>query len=209
MAEDHHCRARDLGGPWPGDHRQVQLVIRIVIVDDHPAVRMGLEAALEDEPGFVCVGSAEDEADLLRLLPSADPDVVLLDQHLPGADGLHICRRIKSTDHAPRVVILSAFAGEELTLAAMLAGADGILDKAVRTQQLRDAVRSTAAGDPPSPDIHPETLRAAAAQLDPEDLPIFGMLLDGTPPEEIAGVLGIDHHTYLQRVDRMIALMAR
>jgi DNA-binding NarL/FixJ family response regulator len=184
-------------------------VIRIVIVDDHPAVRMGLEAALEDEPGFVCVGAAEAEADLMPLLRRVDPDVVLLDYQLPGNDGLHVCRRIKAAEQPPRVLILSAFASDDLALSALLAGADGVLAKAARAKDLRRAVRRAAAGEPVPWPLHPEAVQAAASRVDPEDLPVLGMLLDGTRPHDIESVLHIDHRSYLQRVDRLIARITR
>jgi len=180
-------------------------VIRFAIVDDHPAVRVGLEAALEDEPGLICVGSAEDEAGLFGVLHDAKPDVVLLDQQLPGADGVHICRRLKTTHPDLRILIVSAFASQELCLTAALAGADGVLDKAVRAGALREAVRTVVKGGSLLPVFAPDELRGAARRLGPEELPIFGMLLDGADQEEVAEVLGVDHRTFVQRLDRMLA----
>jgi len=67
-------------------------VIRVAIADDHHAVRLGLHAAIRSEPGLVPVGAASDGRGLAPLLRTTDPDVVLLDYHLPDTDGLTLCR---------------------------------------------------------------------------------------------------------------------
>src|SRR5689334_15494390 len=104
-------------------------MIRVAIADDHPAVRVGLQAALRAEPGLVPVGMAGTPAELEPLLYRTRPDVVLLDYHLPNADGLTICRRLKADPPAPAVLLYSAFADESLTVPALVAGADGIVHK--------------------------------------------------------------------------------
>jgi DNA-binding NarL/FixJ family response regulator len=71
-------------------------MIRVLVVDDHPVLRAGLEAVLRVEPGFVCVGVAEDGASMVQALDRTAPDVVVLDRHLGDADGLELCAEVRA-----------------------------------------------------------------------------------------------------------------
>ena len=180
-------------------------MIRLIIVDDHPALRAGLSAVLRAEPGLVPLGSATNAAELEPLLARTHPDVVVLDYHLPGEDGLQICRRLKRMLPAPSVLLYSAYADGSLAIPAVLAGADGLVHKGAPAQELYDAIRSVARGATVLPPVTREQLEEASSRLDTEDLPILGMLLDGTPGPEIASTLKLDGQTYAARVERMIA----
>ena len=94
-------------------------MIRVAIVDDHHAVRLGLHTALRSEPGLVPVGTAADAAELAPLLYRSRPDIVLLDYNLPDIDGLTVCREIKAEALAPGVILYSAFADGSMTIPAI------------------------------------------------------------------------------------------
>ena len=179
-------------------------MIRIAIVDDHPAVRAGLETVLEAEPDLVPVGGAERAEDVAPLLTRTRPDLVLLDYHLPGSDGLQLCRRIKEAALAPRVILYSAYAGAELAIPALLAGADGVVAKSSAGRELFEAIRTVAAGERVAPPVPRELMADAAARLDAEDLPILGMLMDGTPNAEVCETLRLEPPMLQRRVERMI-----
>lgn len=116
-------------------------MIRVLVVDDHPAVRAGLEAMLRHEPGFRCIGAA-DSADALRpMVRRTQPDVVLLDVRLGGDDGIALCRELREAPDAPAVVMLTADAEPGVASAAEAAGAAATLDKAADLDQLLDALR--------------------------------------------------------------------
>jgi DNA-binding NarL/FixJ family response regulator len=183
-------------------------VIRILIVDDHPAVRAGLVAVLRSEPGLVPVGAAADEPEGLRLAQRARPDLVLLDLHLPGGDSLALCRRIKALDQPPRVMIYSAFASQELAVAAALAGADGILDKAEPMLELFDAIRRVVRGERLLAPITAERLQDAQARIPSDDWPIVAMLLDGSADPDVAETLGVSESELRQRIGRLFARLA-
>jgi DNA-binding NarL/FixJ family response regulator len=153
-------------------------VITVAIVDDHPAVRLGLHAALRSEAGLEPVGSAANANESQVLLYRARPDVVLLDYHLPDMDGLTLCRRIKSDVPAPAVVLYSAFADPTMTVPAIVAGADAIVHKGGQTRELFDAIRETARGSKALPPVSEPLLEAAGQALDPHDLPLLGMLVN-------------------------------
>jgi DNA-binding NarL/FixJ family response regulator len=178
-------------------------VITVAIVDDHHAIRLGLRAALLSEAGLEPVGSAANAGETDVLLYRTRPDVVLLDYHLPGIDGLTLCRKIKSDVPAPAVVLYSAFADPSMTVPAIVAGADAIVHKGGHTRELFDAIRQTARGDKALPPVSEPLLEAAGQALDLEDLPLLGMLVNRTPPAEIAATMRIER----AELDRRIAGM--
>jgi DNA-binding NarL/FixJ family response regulator len=105
---------------------------------------------------------------------------------------------------APAVILYSAFADGAMTIPAILAGADGILNKGVPARELFAAIREVNRGGDALPPISPEQLHAAAAALGDEDLPILGMLVERTPTTDIATTLRIEHTTLKRRIGRML-----
>ncbi len=165
--------------------------IRVMVVDDHPAVRLGLVQLLEGQRDFsveaVCVDaeSAVAEAEMLNI------DVAVVDYHLGGRNGLWACRQLKRMTAPPRVIVYSAFANEHLAVCCAVAGADAALNKGGLGSELCDAVRAVDRGrrllSKPSPPIA-DVLRS---RLDEAEQPIFGMLMAGIPRLEIGLTLGM------------------
>jgi DNA-binding NarL/FixJ family response regulator len=180
-------------------------MIRVAMVDDHHAVRLGLRTALLAEPGLEPVGSAATAEEAAPLLYRVRPDVVLIDYGLPGVDGLTLCRRIKSDPPAPGVVLFSAFADPSMTVPAIVAGVDAIVHKAAQTRDLFDAIRRAARGEPTLPEVSPPLLEAAGRAIDHGDLPILGMLIQRTAPADIAATLRIERSELDRRVTAMLA----
>jgi DNA-binding NarL/FixJ family response regulator len=179
-------------------------VIRVLLVDDHPAMRTGLAAVLGAEPGMVVLGAVASADELSPAMTRTRPDVVLLDYHLPSSDGLVLCRQLKRSMPPPGVLLYSAYADASLAIPAGLAGADGLLNKAAPAKELYDAIRRVARGERVLPPVPRDLLDAASAKLDPEDLPILGMVLDGTPPADAAATLRTSPREVSARLDRMI-----
>ena len=166
-------------------------MIRVVVVDDHPALRAGLQTVLESEPGIVFAGESDGvEESLWPLLHRVSPDVLLLDFHLPKGDGLQLCYRIKQQVPAPGVIIFSAYASADMLLAAQLAKADAVLNKGVGARELFATIRGAAAREMPMTAPSAAALQEAHAYIAEEDRALVGMLLDGTPEIEVARVLG-------------------
>ena len=182
-------------------------MIRILLVDDHPALRAGLTAVLRAEPGLVPLGTAASEEELWPALHRTKPDVVVLDYHVPPADGLQLCRRIKRSMVPPKVLLYSAYADASLVIPSLLAGADGVVNKGAPANELYDAIRTIARGERVIPPLSRELLDDANTRLDAEDLPILGMALDGTPESEIARTLGLSADEMTHRMDRMISTL--
>jgi DNA-binding NarL/FixJ family response regulator len=183
--------------------------IRILVVDDHPAVRAGLTVMLAEEPGIEPVGDAESASDAHEAWLSSDerPDVVLVDYHLPDEDGLSLCLWLKTAEEPPAVVIYSASADEELALPAVVAGADGLVGKSSDPAELSDVVRAVAAGERRLPAVSPQAAATLGGRLDAEDLPILGMLRHGVPADEIAATLGVAGGDLVIRRWAMLELM--
>jgi DNA-binding NarL/FixJ family response regulator len=124
-------------------------MIRVLVVDDHPVLRAGLEAVLRSEPGFVCVGVAADGEQTIRVLGRTRPDVVVLDRRLGEEDGLRLCERLRTYPDAPQVVIYTADSDGDLDARARAVGACGVVEKARDIDELFDALRLAVRGTAP------------------------------------------------------------
>lgn len=179
-------------------------MIKVLVVDDHPALRAGLHTVLSREPGLVPVASAAGKGDVGLALASSRPDLVLLDYHLSNTDGMVLCHRIKNTLPTPRVILFSAYADASMTVPATLAGADAVLSKSVPAEELYSAIRAVAAGECLLPAVSPGQFSEASVRLADVDLQIFTMAVDRAPPREIADALGLEPDVVTYRVERML-----
>ena len=121
--------------------------VRLLLVDDHQVVRLGLRALLAAEPGFQVLGEAGSAAEALALVESLRPQVVLMDVRLPGQSGITACQQIRQRWPEVKVLMLTSFADESLVLEAVDAGAAGYVLKQVGNDDLIKAVRAVAQGD--------------------------------------------------------------
>ena len=179
-------------------------MIRLLVVDDHAAVRAGLIGLLRREPGLVPLGAVASVAEALREARSLEPQVALIDFQLPDGDGLTLCRELKLLPKPPRVVLYSAFARPALAVAAKIAGADGLVDKGVEVDDLFDAIRAVGRGEQALPALEPEMVSRCTARLDPDDVSIFGMLMSGTPIADVAEVLSTGEREIEDRLRAML-----
>ena len=177
---------------------------RIAIVDPQPAVRAGLTMLLRTEPGLVPVGVANGAHEGFELVERLRPTVVLLEHHLPDGDGLSLTRRLKQLSHAPQVIVYTADPDGSLVLPARVAGADGVVDKAAAPDELFEAIRVVARGDTALPPLDAHELDAAAHRIDPEDLALMAMLVDGTPVVDAADTLRLDRRKVGGRIERLL-----
>jgi DNA-binding NarL/FixJ family response regulator len=180
-------------------------MIRVALLDDHPAVIAGLTRLLEHTPEITVLGSASDEVALARALGARRPDVLIVDYDVARGDALALCRRIKARPDPVRVLIYSAYAGPGLAIAARLSRADGVVDKADPATTLVDAIRRIAEGDTVIPAVSHDDLSSASARLDDADRPVLAMLLDGEPPDAIAETLRSDERNIARRTGRLVA----
>ena len=121
-------------------------MIRVMLVDDHEVVRMGIESAIEAADGMTVVASLGDGTTALKEAPVVAPDVVLLDVLMPGIDGIETCRRMREELPGTQVVMLTSHTDEDAVFAAIMAGASGYLLKNTSSRAIIEAIRSAAEG---------------------------------------------------------------
>jgi len=183
-------------------------MIRVAVVDDHPALRAGLRTVLDLEPGIVFAGESDgSEEHVWPMLKVVHPDLLLLDYHLPRGDGLQLCYRVKQSVPAPKVIVFTAYASPKLVLPATLAHADGILPKGAGARELFGAIRSVYGGETLLPAVPPGVLEEAASDLLGDDRAVVGMLLDGASEPEVAQTLQLPPRDVRHTVQRILSAL--
>ena len=118
-------------------------MIRIMLVDDHDAVRTGLRTAIELEDDMEVVAEASSGEECLDTLPDVAVDVILMDVMMDGLGGVEACRLVKERGTTPRVLMLTSSSDEHAVLSSLVAGANGYLLKNVRRDELLRSIRAT------------------------------------------------------------------
>ncbi|WP_373315649.1 response regulator [Actinoplanes campanulatus] len=143
-------------------------LIRVLIADDDPLVRVGLSLVLGAAPEIQIVGEAGDGAEAVALARRLRPDVVLMDVRMPRTDGLAATAELRRDGPAPAIVVLTTFDTDENLLGALRLGANGFLLKDIAPTEILDAVRRAAAGESIlAPSVVPRLIGYAVAR-DPE-----------------------------------------
>ncbi len=189
-------------------------MIRILIVDDHEVVRLGLRSALDSADDFRIVAEAATADDAVDEARSARPDVVLMDVRLgPGDDagGIDACRTIRSELPEVTVLMFSSFSDRAAVLASIMAGASGYLTKNLGLAELRDAIRSAAKGQSLlDPKVTAQVLdqlralssgkRSAQQPLSDREREVLGLVAKGLTNREIGERLFVSEHTVRNHV---------
>jgi len=189
---------------------------RLMIVDDHEVVRMGLRAALEVEPDFTVVAEAGSGKDALAQARAYQPDIVLMDVRMDGGtDGIEACRDIRSELPATKVLMLTSFAEEETVVASLLAGAAGYVLKNVARARLLEALRSVARGESL---LDSKVTKGVLEKLvgmhkqpsEDDDLTarereVLALIADGATNKEIAATLVVSENTARNHVSHILS----
>ena len=201
----HERGATPVSGDRNGATEPARQEVRIMVVDDHPAVRWGLEQLLDAQPDFsvgaVCIGGEG----VLARAQAERIDVAIVDYSLGGRNGLWVCRQLKRLPTPPRVIIFSAFANDHLAACCAVAEADAVLNKGVLGSELCDAVRSVMRGRRLLPRVAPPLADMLRRRLADDEQMLFGMLLAGIPRAEICRILGTSARDLALRQDAMLS----
>jgi len=193
---------------------QLQLApIRVLIVDDDVATRIGLRVIMNAEPDIEVVGESTSAEEAYGLIPRLAPDVVLMDVQLPGDDGIAATERITlgESEQSPKVIVLTTFELDDYAFRSLQAGASGFLLKRARAEDLTDAVRIVASGNAlPAPDltrtlveryaVSSPARRSAMETLTDREREILVLIASGRSNHEIAVGLSIAPDTVKSHV---------
>jgi DNA-binding NarL/FixJ family response regulator len=177
---------------------------QLIVVEDHPAVAAGVERLLGAEPDLEIAGVAVGCGEGVPLAEKLRPDVAIVDMHLEDGNGIRLTQELIDRRLARSVVVYTAFADDLVALSALVAGASAVVGKGRLGAELADAVRTAARGGTARPRITIDGLVEAAGRVDPDDIPILGMLVHGTSPAEIGEVLGVHERELAGRRKRML-----
>jgi DNA-binding NarL/FixJ family response regulator len=188
---------------------------RILLVDDHDIVRLGLMTLLNDQPDMEVVGEASTAAEAVRQTELLSPDVVLMDIRLPGEGGIEATRQVTANFPKIKVVMLTSFADDELVMRAISAGAVGYVLKQVGNEELIRAIQAANRGeavlDPSTTarllsrvrEADRKAQEDAFRELSDREMDVLVPLAKGRTNAEIASLLNLSEKTVGNYVSNM------
>lgn len=191
--------------------------LRILLVDDHEVVRLGLKSLLERHSGFEVVAEAESESEAVQKALEYTPDIVLMDIRLAGGNGVEACRKIVNKLPDTKVIMLTSYAEDEMLFAAIRAGASGYVLKQVGSNDLVQAIEATARGeatlDPSlTQRIFAEVRRsiqkdeaATFEDLTSQEMHVLALIAEGKTNREIASTLFLSEGTIRNYVSNILS----
>jgi DNA-binding NarL/FixJ family response regulator len=198
--------------------------VRVLLVDDHEIVRVGLRTVLSQEGSVLVVGESGTVAGAVQKTEQLKPDVVLMDVRLPDGSGVDACRDILASFPATRVIVLTSYADDDSVLAAVLAGAHGYVLKEIDSASLISAVRAVFEGrsilDPAVTDRALRWLRGFATgqgmpgveRLSSQEERVLALIAEGKTNKEIATTLALSDKTvknYLSNIFQKLHITRR
>lgn len=180
--------------------------IRILLVDDHYLVRVGLSSIINFEPDMTVVAEATSGEQAVELFRKHRPDVTLMDLRLPGIGGVEAMTAIRQEFPAARIIVISIREGDEEVYRAFQAGARSYLPKHVTREELLKAVRATHAGQYHIPPEVGSRLaeRMPRSDLSPRELEVLELVVRGKRNKEIAAALDITEGTVKLHVSSIL-----
>lgn len=179
--------------------------IRLLIVDDHFFVRMGLVESLSDEPDIEVVAQSGNYDEALAAYTEHHPSVVLMDLKLPGKDGVEISAAIRTADPEANILMLSVDEGEDDIHRSVQAGAKGYLPKSIDREELIEGIRSVAEGEKYFPAQIAQRLEARSQRPDLTDreMQVLTLIVKGYSNKEAAAALEVTEPTIKQHAGHL------
>jgi two-component system, NarL family, response regulator len=171
--------------------------IKILIVDDHPVVRIGIAAIIDTCPGMTTVAQSSTAEEAIKLFDLQLPDITLMDLRLPGMSGVEAIRRIRIRHPEARIIVLTTYEGDEDIHQALEAGARGYLIKGMSREMLIQAITRVHGGSnflPPTVTRALE-LRSRDSDLSARERQVLFLIVSGKSNKEIGTALGITEAT--------------
>jgi len=190
---------------------------RIILVDDHEVVRLGLKALLDRHPHFEVVGEAASSREAIELVANIQPDVVVMDVRLPGTSGIEACEEITRRYPTTKVIMLTSYAEDEMLFSAIRAGASGYILKQIGGNDLIHALEAVSRGeallDPAvTQRVFQEVRRAvreeeasAFAHLSQQEKHVLLLVSEGKTNREIAKALFLGEGTVRNYVSSILS----
>ncbi|MBO0713147.1 MAG: response regulator transcription factor [Acidimicrobiales bacterium] len=189
--------------------------MRVFLLDDHEVVRDGLRALIDSEDDLVVTGESATASEALARIPTAQPDVAVLDVRLPDGNGVEVCREIRSRWPGIACLMLTSFADDEALFASIMAGAAGYVLKQVRGTDLVNAIRAVGAGesllDPVLTERVLDRIRTGPesdermASLSPQERRILDLLAQGMTNRQIGAQMFLAEKTVKNYVSNLLA----
>lgn len=191
MSSETDFAAPSMGAPETG------MNIRVLVVDDHPPMRIGLVALIKSQPGMDVVAEASDGEEAIEVYDDVQPDVVLMDLRMPGMGGVEAILAIRKKHPDARVIVLSTYDLDEDIHRAIQSGARSYLLKDMPIEEIASTIREVFAGDTLLPRQVAEqlTLRSQREQLTEREREVLESLIKGRSNKEIASSLCISEDT--------------
>jgi DNA-binding NarL/FixJ family response regulator len=180
--------------------------IRVMLVDDHPIVRIGLAALLGTLPEMQTVAQAGDGREAIALHRRHKPDVTLMDLRLPDISGVEVIRAVRAESPEARFIVLTTYEGDEDIHQALQAGALGYIIKGLPHDLLTSAIKRVHAGGRYLPQVVKETLatRTPSSDLSPREREVLIRIAQGKSNREIATELSLAEITVKCRVSAIL-----
>ena len=189
-------------------------MIKLLVVDDHPILREGLVAVLEDQADFEVVGVAGTAAEGARLASTSTPDVVLLDLEMPDSKGFESVTALHAAAPSTNLLVFTAYDTDDIVVGALRAGAKGYLLKGASVAELAQAIRSVAGGQTY---LSPRVAATVVAQLDtrrstpvlsPRELEVLRLIAQGHSNKQAAHQLSISEATVKFHVTSILTTLS-
>jgi two-component system response regulator DevR len=194
--------------------------LRIIIVDDHEVVRLGLRALLERHPSFSVVDEAGTAKEAVQKVLQHRPEVVVMDIRLPGGNGIEACREIVSQAPETKVIMLTSFAEDDMLFEAIAAGAAGYVLKQIGGDDLVRAIESVGRGEALLDPILTQRVfarvreaqrkdeQSAFNQLTDQEMRVLGLVSEGKTNREIAQSLFLGEGTVRNYVSSILSKLS-